>query len=85
MSDVAGRHTLKYPVKVGEGEEQLTEIVIRRPIARDFRFMDVGRTDVEKAIILLAGLSGLPQSTIEELDAEDFTILADMIGADAPA
>lgn len=82
MSEVAGRHTLKHPINVGEGEEQLTEIVVRRPLARDFRFMDAGRTGVEKAIILMSRLSGLPQSTIEELDGEDFVTVAEMIGAD---
>ncbi|MBY0401804.1 phage tail assembly protein [Myxococcota bacterium] len=65
---------LDFPVEREGGE--ITELVIRRPKAKDLALVEEVRAKgegVEEAIALLAILSGQPVEVIEEIDFEDFT------------
>lgn len=80
MSDVAGRYTLKFPVETGNQGERIAEVTIRRTLARDLRAMDVGKTEIDKAALLMARLTDLPLATIDGMDAVDFTAISYIIG-----
>lgn len=80
------RYQLKQPVTVtfrsssGERQEQLTELTLRTEIkAKDLRAIDGHDGDVAKAIAMIARLSGRSIAEIDELGAEDFGELAELI------
>lgn len=67
MSDVT--LSLEYPIQDGKGNT-LTQLVIRRPKARDIRKMK-GNTDIEQNISLLALITGLVPEDLDALDILD--------------
>ncbi|MDM7928661.1 phage tail assembly protein [Blastomonas fulva] len=81
-------HRLKLPVTLrfrqsdgSEREEQITELTLRRPTAKDLRVVDsFGGQMVGMMIALIAALSGQTVEVIERLDAEDFGDLSDVVG-----
>jgi hypothetical protein len=71
---MAIKHILKHPFKVGE--MQVTEVTIQRPKTKDF--IAVGSNPIDSAAAdaaLLASLSGLPESVIDQIDIDDLSIL----------
>lgn len=69
---------LKYPIPF-EGA-QLTEIEVRRPKVADVTAVRKGKRDeAEQEVALIAALSGLPVSAIEELDLADYKALQEML------
>jgi len=72
---------LKYPPK-----EDLVEIRLRRPKVKDLKeiFSLKGLDDLDKDLLLVEKLSGVPKGVLEELDVEDWTAiqraLAEMMG-----
>ncbi len=80
MSEVAGRHALKFPVPLGTNGEMVTEVTLRRALAGDLRVMDVGKTEIDKSILLMARLTNLPVASIDAMDAADFTDISNLIG-----
>jgi len=71
---MAIKHVLKNPFKVGELE--VTEVTIQRPKTKDF--IAVGSNSVDSAAAdaaLLASLSGLPESVIDQIDIDDLSKL----------
>jgi hypothetical protein len=71
---MAKKYVLKYPVTVDE--LKVTEITIQRPKTKDF--IAVGVTPVGSAAAdaaLLASLSGLPETVINQIDIDDLSVL----------
>jgi hypothetical protein len=71
---MAKKFELKHPFSVGE--LKVTELTIQRPKTKDF--IAVGTNSVDSAAAdaaLLASLSGLPLSVIEQIDIDDFSII----------
>ncbi|SMO65393.1 Phage tail assembly chaperone protein, E, or 41 or 14 [Thalassovita litoralis] len=65
-----------------EGRE-ITELRITKPKVKDLKRMNTaldGVTDpLDQGIVLAATLTGLPVDAIEELDADDFTTISEVI------
>jgi hypothetical protein len=71
---MAIKHILKFPLTVGE--LKVTEIIIQRPKTKDFIAVgenSYGTTAADAA--LLASLSGLPESVIDQIDIDDLSML----------
>jgi len=71
---VAIKRTLKHPFDVGE--LKVKEITLQRPKTKDF--IAVGERPFGTAgadAALLASLSGLPESVIDQIDIDDLSIL----------
>jgi len=86
------RYTLLYPVTLtfrqanGETrEETIDHIQLRRPTAKEMRVVDTATGRIGMVITMLAMLSGLDESTIERIDAEDFAELAEMVSDFLPS
>lgn len=68
---------LKYPIQVGP--ETVTTLQLRRLKAKDMRVMD--RSSGMDAMVQLAvAATGRTSGEIDELDAEDFSALQEVIG-----
>jgi hypothetical protein len=66
--------TLKHPVKVGE--LRVTELTLQRPKTKDFIAIGTLPYDCAGADArLLASVSGLPESVIDQIDIDDWAIL----------
>lgn len=69
---------LTYPVIVkGETYEELS---LRRPKMRDLKKAQACKSDMDKAITIIADLADVPPSVIEELDPTDFKALSEIVG-----
>jgi hypothetical protein len=72
---------LSYPPK-----EDLKEVTLRRPKVRDIKeVMSLkGLDDLDRDLLLVEKLSGVPKEVLEELDVEDWAkiqkVLAEMMG-----
>ena len=71
--------TLTYPVM--DGSTEVKEIKLRRPKVRDLMVMDEVDGSLEKSVRMIAQLSDLPVSVIEDLDAADFSKAAEVVEA----
>ena len=69
---------LKHPI-VADGRE-ITELALRRPKVRDLERMDKVSGEIAKAVTLVADLAELSPDQVRELDAEDFTAVAEALG-----
>ena len=89
-------HTLKHDIVVttrpagGEAKDETVHargeaIALRRPKARDLKVMDRfdGR-EIEGTIHMIAALSGLEIAAVENMDAEDFGALGELLAAFMP-
>jgi hypothetical protein len=56
----------------------IPKLVVREPVARDLRVMDKEAGPIAKQIALIAHLTGVPQSSIDELRVAEFRALADI-------
>ncbi|WCT72052.1 phage tail assembly protein [Sphingomonas naphthae] len=79
MSEIT--HPLKHPlsVTIGTDREEITHITLRRPKARDMRVADEAIGTVAGTILLISKLSGQPVAVIDELDAQDFDAIGDIV------
>ena len=75
----ATKITLTYPIK--DGSTEIKEISLRRPKVRDLMVMDEVDGSLEKSVRMIAQLSDLPVSVIEDLDAADFSKAAEVVEA----
>ena len=88
MSEVT--HPLKHKIVLtkrssqGETTEEITELTLRRPKAKDLRIMDKPMGEVAKTIELIAALSGHPTKVIDEVDGEDLEALGKVIEGFTP-
>jgi hypothetical protein len=70
--------TLDYPIDFEGGK--LSEITIRRPKVSDVTAARKGKKDeAEQEVTLIASLSGLPASAIEQLDLADYKKLQEVL------
>lgn len=69
---------LKYPVQA-HGED-VREIRIPRLKLKHMRVMDEAKGDLDKMALLIGAVAGLAPSTVNELDAEDFMTLSEVLG-----
>ena len=69
---------LKHPI-IADGVE-VTELALRRPKVRDLERMDKVAGEIAKAVTLTADLAELTPDQVRELDAEDFTAVAEQLG-----
>lgn len=78
MAD-AERHPLKHPVEY-EGET-IEFVSLRRPRVRDLRALEAkkGEGDIAQSIAMIAAVTGMPEGVVDEMDAEDYTILSERI------
>lgn len=87
-----GTHKLIHPIEVtmrgADGVERTEElkhadfcVTLRSPKAKDLRVLDVhGDSPVAGSIALLERLSNLDAIEVENLDAEDFEALGNLLG-----
>ena len=69
---------LKHPITV-DGRE-VAELTLRRPKVRDLERMDKVPGEVAKAVAMVADLAEISPDQVRELDAEDFTAVAEALG-----
>lgn len=69
---------LKHPITV-DGVE-VTELTLRRPKVRDLERMDKVSGEMAKAVALVGDLAELSPDQVREIDAEDFTVVAEQLG-----
>ena len=60
------------PLKTADGEADT--VTLRRPKAKEIKAIK-GKSDGDKTLWIVAQLSGIAPPYLEELDAEDFTVL----------
>lgn len=77
-------HTLKYPIEIKADKsdkiiETITVIELRRPKGKQLKVMDKVQGENAKTLALIAACSGLPLSTLDEIDGEDFADLAEIV------
>ena len=70
--------TLKHPI-TADGRE-VAELTLRRPKVRDLERMDKVAGEMAKAVTLVADLAEISPDQVRELDAEDFTAVAERLG-----
>lgn len=68
---------LKYPFTVGE--EQVTELTINRPTAKDLR-TNTASNPMSASFELLCGLANVPMSTIDKMDGGDAIAALEIVG-----
>ena len=73
---------LTEPIKCGE--ETIDKLVLRKPVARDFRELDASKP-FAMMLDLAAALSGVPVSVIDQLSAADTLAVCDKVGGFLPA
>lgn len=80
-------YDLQYPIvqrrKASGGEireETIDQVTIRRLRAKDLRMVDRIDGKVAQSLALIASLTGLSQTTVDELDAEDVEGIGAVIG-----
>ena len=75
--------TLKYPVDIVSAtgvKTTLTSVTLRRIKAKDLKFMPAdGDKSPAKMLPLIASLTGLDISTVEEIDLEDMNLIAESL------
>ncbi len=71
-------YTLKYPVSLGGTE--YTELSLRRPRTRDLIKARKSKDELEQMAGLITDLAEIEPKLVQELDAEDFAGLGEVIG-----
>ena len=69
---------LKHPI-TADGRE-VAELTLRRPKVRDLERMDKVAGEMAKVVALVADLAELAPDQVRELDAEDFSAVAEALG-----
>lgn len=72
---------LTKPIKFGE--ETISELKLREPVARDFRELNATKP-FAMILDLAAILSGVPASAIDQLSAADMMVVCDKVGGFLP-
>ena len=88
QQDTRVLYILKHPIELksadGSVQETISELGLRRLKARDMRALDNAKGGASMSLALLGASAGLPPSTIDQLDAEDFTsalsVVTDFLG-----
>ena len=69
---------LKHPILI-DGQET-AELTLRRPKVRDLERMDKVSGEMAKTVALVADLAEITPDQVRELDAGDFTVVAEALG-----
>lgn len=72
---------LEYPVT--EGDQEITEITLKRPTLGDCMAAE-GKGKLEEIAILISRCGSVPMSVVKKLDTADFTKLADEVNRFLP-
>ncbi len=75
-------YTLKHPVTV-DGQDY-TELALRRPKTRDLIKARKCKDEVEQMAAMIADLAEVPPKVVQELDAEDFAGLGEVLARFLP-
>jgi hypothetical protein len=76
-------YTLKHPVTVdGASYDSLS---LRRPKARDLIKARKAKDELEQMAAMVADLAEVPPKVVQELDAEDFAGVGEVIGRFLPS
>lgn len=75
-------YRLKYPVTV-DGQD-ITELTVRRPKTRDLIKARKFKDEVEQMAAMIADLAEVSPKTVQELDAEDFAGLGEVLARFLP-
>lgn len=70
--------TLSEPITDLDGSE-LNQIGLRKPKAKDLRVLDKVEGEIAGMYEILSRLSGVPVSSIDELEATDLTAMIDWL------
>jgi hypothetical protein len=70
-------YTLKHPIF--DFGEPVTVVSIRRVKGKDLRKMAPYATPEEKSLAAISALTGLSQTAVDELDAEDIEAISEII------
>jgi hypothetical protein len=83
MADHKAPKTFALSDPIEHDGRLITEVQISKPKVKDLKRMNAaldGVTDqLDQGIVLAATLTGLPVEVIEELDADDFTAISEVI------
>lgn len=92
MARTLGTHALAHPIIIeskAAGTEVVNEdelkpegftVVLKRPKAKDLKVFDsYGEEPIQGVLVLLTRISNLEQLEVENLDAEDFTKLGNLL------
>jgi hypothetical protein len=64
-------------------DKEITQVALRRPKVRDLKALNAAlegvKDQLDQGIVLAATLTGLPVEVIEELDADDFTAISEVM------
>lgn len=79
----ASAQTIRLAAPLEHDGRKITELQIRKPKVKDLKRMNAalhGIADpLEQGIVMVASLTGLPVDVIEELGADDFTTISEVI------
>ena len=78
--DDGGKTTLLLTTPVANGENELHELVFRRPVAADFAAMDEARGEQAAAQRLIAQVCDVPLKVVRQLDGYDYLQASAVIG-----
>lgn len=74
--------TLQCPIEIAG--DRIDKLTFTRPKVKHLKSMDKVQGEMSKSIALVAALSGVPVSVVEQLDAADFArcseVIADFLG-----
>lgn len=86
MNQSTNSVTLAVPVE-WQGQT-IAEVTIRRPKVKDLRAIEAASRDqssqLDQGAAMLAQLTGLPIEAVDELDAQDFTAISEVIAGFFP-
>lgn len=69
---------LKYPFS--HGGEEFTSFSLRRPKVRDIRKAEKAKDEMDKIVGMISDLAEVSTQVVDELDPEDFQVVADWVG-----
>lgn len=71
--------TLKHPVKHPDGSEIASVELPDRITAKQLRVTDKAEGPIGKVMELVGEMCKVPKSVVEQIDAEDFVLIADEV------
>ncbi|CAN5533470.1 hypothetical protein BH09PSE4_BH09PSE4_14600 [soil metagenome] len=81
MITAAKSYQLKFPIssQVGDDEETITTVQVRRPVARDFRAIDAVKGEIAQSLTMIEQLTGLMRVQVDKLDGVDMAAIGEII------
>lgn len=71
---------LQYPVTDADGEVY-SELELKRPTVKDLKALDDAKGDIGKMAVLVERLAGVTPHVVNNIDAEDFTEIGEVLGS----